>query len=162
MGKVVKLLEKILDKVESDVTIELEEISFCKKYGHEICIMRLVGKNIFPKMSAEEILSNPKARAGLSKEDLITISQLDMQIKFKKNRLHVVEFERNGTVVLENEFLEKKRYSEKVISKDPVLLNQLNGNDSYRIGYRIGFKEGLSTAKQKQNALERFFGRFLK
>lgn len=162
MGKVVKILEKILDKMEPDSTIELEEIVYSKKHGHEICIMRLIGKNIFPKMTADEILSNPKARAGLSKEDLIKISQLDIQIKFKKNRLHIVEFDRNGTVVLEDEFLEKKRYSEKVISQDPMLLNKLNGSDSYRIGYRVGIKDGLSTLKQKQNVLGRFFGRLLK
>jgi len=50
-------LVKIINKVESDITIELEEIVFSKKHGHEICIMHFVGKNIFPKMTTEEISS---------------------------------------------------------------------------------------------------------
>lgn len=58
--------------------------NYSKKYCHDICVMRLVGKNIFPLMTAEEILSSKSAMAGLSDEDLVKITRLDMEIKYKK------------------------------------------------------------------------------
>lgn len=149
MKTVTTMWSKFLDKIEPDVTLELEEIKFSKKYGHDVCVMHLVGKNTFPVMTTEEILSNPKARAGLSKDDLILITRLDMEIKLKKQSLKIIEHDRNGTVVLLNDAGERKRYSDRIISSDPNLLNALDGKDAHSIGYRVGFQDGFETMKQK-------------
>ena len=151
MKNITNILTKLLDKIESDVTLELDEIKFSKKHGHDICVMHLIGKNTFPIMTADEILSNPKARAGLSNDDLILITRLDMEIKLKKNNLRVVERDRNGTVVLSNEAGERKRYAERLVSINTELLDKLNGKDAHGIGYRIGFQDGFAVIKQKIN-----------
>lgn len=153
MKNVVKLWSKLLDKLEPEVSLELDEIIYDKKYGHEICVMRLIGKNIFPKMTAEEILDNPKARAGLSKEDIIIITRLDMEIKLNKAKLRMVEHNRNGTVVIENKYGNRKTYLENNISSNGTLLENLNGKHAYSIGYRVGFKEGYKTIHQKKTIL---------
>ena len=118
MKNIVKIWTVLLEKLEPEVSLVLDDIVYDKKYGHEICVMRLVGKNIFPKMTTEEILDNPKARVGLSKEDIIIITRLDMEIKLKKAKLRIVEHDRNGIVVLENQYGERKRYSENDISSN--------------------------------------------
>lgn len=151
MKNITNIWSKLLDKIESDVTLELDEIMFSKKHGHDVCIMHLIGKNTFPIMTTDEILSNPKARAGLSNDDLILITRLDMEIKRKKNNLRVVERDRNGTVVLSDETGERKRYSERLISLDPNLLDKLGGKDAHGIGYRVGFQDGFEAIKQKIN-----------
>ncbi len=155
MKNVIKIWSTFLDRLEPEVSFELDDIIYDKKYGHEICVMRLIGKNVFPKMTAEEILNNPKARAGLSKEDLITITQLDMEIKFRKAKLRIVEHDRNGTVVLENQYGERKTYSEKYISSNAELLENMNGKYGHAIGYRVGFKYGVETVRQKKNLLHK-------
>lgn len=160
MSAVVNFWSKLLNKIEPGVTLELDEIVYSKKHGHDICVMHLVGKNIFPKMPAEEILSNKQAMAGLSNEDLIKITRLDMEIKYKKNNLRVVEIDRNGMVLTENQFKERKRYSEKLIASDPSLQDQLNGRDGIRIGYRVGFKDGAKTTKYKQDFLKKLLSLF--
>lgn len=153
MKNVVTIWSKLLDKLEPEVSLELDEIIYDKKYGHEICVMRLIGKNIFPKMTAEEILDNPKSRSGLSKEDIIIITRLDMEIKLKKDKLRMIEHKRNGTVVLENQYGNRKTYLENSISSNSKLLENLNGKHAYSIGYRVGFKEGFKTTHQKKNIL---------
>ncbi len=155
MKKVFKIWSSLLDKLEPEVTFVLDDIIYDKKYGHEICVMRLIGKNIFPKMTPEEILENPKARAGLSKEDLIIITQLDMEIKYRKAKLRMVKHDRNGTVVLENQYGERKTYSEKFISSNVELLENMNGKSAHAIGYRVGFKSGVETTRQKKTMLNR-------
>lgn len=160
MSAVINFWSKLLNKVEPGITLELDEIVYSKKHGHDICVMHLVGKNIFPKMTAEEILSNKQAMAGLSNEDLIKITRLDMEIKYKRNNFRVVEIDRNGMVLVENQFKERIRYSEKLIVSDPKLQDQLNGRDGVGIGYRVGLKEGAKTTKYKQDFLKRFLSLF--
>ncbi len=153
MKNVVKIWSNLLDKLEPEISLELDEIIYDKRYGHEICVMRLIGKNIFPKMTAEEILDNQKARAGLSKEDIIIITRLDMEIKLKKAKLQMVEHNRNGTIVLENRYGNRKAYLENDISSNINLLENLNGRHAYSIGYRVGIKEGFKAINQKRSIL---------
>lgn len=161
MVKIEKFWNKFFDAIESEATLELEEIIYSKKHGHEICVMHLVGKNIFPKMTTEEILSNSKARAGLNKDDLITITRLDMEIQLKKNKLHLAEYDRNGTIVIENTQRERQRYSEIEIAANTEILNKLNGTEGYKIGYNIGLKEAKTIFAQKSSSrgrLRKIFG----
>ena len=40
--------------------------------------MQIFGKNIFPKFTPEELLSNPSALVGLSAKNAVTITQLNL------------------------------------------------------------------------------------
>lgn len=156
MKRIANIWSKVLDKIDPEVTIELDEVIHSKKHGHEVCIMRLVGKNIFPIMSPEEILSNKKAMMGLSREDLITITRLDMKIKTEKDKLRLIEIDRNGTLVLEDSYVQK-RYSELLVASDVSILNRLIGKDAYRIGYRVGLKEGITLNQKKKITKKNIF-----
>lgn len=160
MGKILSIVEMLIDKVESDITLELDDIVYSKKHGHNICVMHIVGKNIFPKMTAKEILSNPKAMMGLSKEDIITITKLDMEINLRKNKKWVLDHDVNGIITVEDEKGEIKKYSEKYISSDPHLLDSLPGRQSWKIGYKTGFNQALSLLKSKKNIIKGFFSIF--
>lgn len=104
MGAGLKFWNKIFHHFESKPTYELDDIIYSKKHGHEICVMRLVGKNIFPLMTTGGILSSRAAMAGLSNEDLVKITRLDMEIRYKKNTLRLIETDRNGTALFEDQF----------------------------------------------------------
>lgn len=149
-NKVIKLWSALVDKLEPEVTLELESIEYNPFYGHEICVLRLVGKNSFPKLTTHEILSNPKLMTGLSRDDLVKITKLDIEINEKKKKHKIVEIDRNGSVVLQNSHGETTRYSEKIISSNPAIIGSLNPNDAHRIGYKVGFKDGLSTSDEKK------------
>ena len=150
MGRVVEILSKVISKMEAEATLKLDQIIYSSKHGHEICIMHLVGKNIFPKMTTEEILSTPQSITGICREDLITIIRLDEKIKAQKNKLSVIESDRNGTFVIQDGFGQKKRYSGKLLSFDGTILDKLKGRDAFSMGYKIGFKEGCFTRLQKR------------
>lgn len=160
MGAVINMWNRFLTKIEPVVTFELDEIIYSKKHGHEVCIMHIVGKNIFPIMTAEEILSNEQAMVGLSHDDLIKITRLDMEIKYKRNILRVVEADRNGTVLVENQFRERIRYSEKLIVTSPEIQDKLNSRDAIGIGYRTGLREGLKIIKDKSTFLGKILSHF--
>jgi len=141
---------RIFQNVEHTVTFELDDIIYSKKHGHEVCVMRLVGKNVFPIMTPKEILSSKDAMAGLSNEDLVKITRLDMEINYKKNALRLIETDRNGTTLFEDQYRKKIRYSDKLIVSSPEIQDRLNGRDGIRIGYKTGFKEGVKVNKDKQ------------
>ncbi len=160
MQKVINFWTNMINRIDQDITIELDAIIYCNKRGHEICVMHLIGKNVFPKMTTDEILRNPKAMSGLSKEDLITIAQLDMQIKQRKHSLQVVEFDRNGTVVLEDQLRTRKRYSEKLLISQPEILDRIKGKDAFSLGYRIGYTNGNHLKKIKFSSMKKLFAKF--
>ena len=153
MGKVVNFISALINKSEENITLRLDSIEFSRKHGHEICIMQLVGKNAFPKMTTHEILSNPRAMVGISPADIVSIVRLDEQIRERKSKNKILEIDSNGSIVLINEDGSERRYSEKYISSDRELLNTLDGSDAHDIGYRVGFKDGLSINEKKKNAL---------
>ena len=151
--KIIQLLSYMVDKLEPDYTLKLQSIEFSSKHGHEICVMQLAGKNAFPKYTANEILSNPKAMVGLSPQDAVTITKLDYLIKERKRRLHVLEIDTNGTIVLMDTSGKVKRYSEKEISSERILLGSMNSEDAHDLGYRVGFREGFSIIKKQEKIL---------
>lgn len=114
--------------------------------------MQLIGKNTFPKLTTEEILTDPKAMKGLSASDIVTITRLDEQIKRRKNTYKILEVDINGTILLEDHRGQVKRYSEKIISSNREVLEHLNSLDAHDIGYRVGFREGLSISSMKEKA----------
>jgi hypothetical protein len=149
MAKIFSFIKTILDKSEN-ITLRLVELEYSSKHGHEICIMQLIGKNIFPKLTAEEILSNRNIMTGLPPEDIIFITRLDSKIQERKRGMKVLEVDRNGTIVLVSSDGKIKRYSEKKISKDLEMISKMNSIDAYALGYRVGFKEGINLKEKLQ------------
>lgn len=150
-NSVVNIVNRFIDKIEPEYTFRLVDIIYCNRRGHEVCVMQLVGKNSFPKFTPEEILDNEKAMIGLSSQDVRTITQLDCLLKERKKRSRVLEYDRNGSIVLKDSSGNVKRYSEKYISSNREMLDKLDPKDAHDIGYRVGFREGLSISAQKNN-----------
>lgn len=160
MGAVASFISRLLNTSDSVITLELDDVIFSKKHGHEICIMRIVGKNIFPKMTTEEILENKQAMLGLSKDDLIAITKLHMEIKHNKDKLKLVEINRNGTVLFENKYKERIKYSESRIISDGKLQDKLEGSAALSLGYRFGLRQHIRILRQKGNLVSKIVSLF--
>lgn len=141
------VFKSIISKLEPEYTLRLVEIVYSKAHGHEICVMQLVGKNAFPKYTAEEILSDPGAMIGLSPQDAVTITHLDYSIKERKKRYSIMEIDRNGTVLMQNPDGDINRYSERTISSQREILSHMHPEDAHDLGYRVGFKDGIYARK---------------
>jgi hypothetical protein len=150
VNKVVNFFGKLIEKADPDITLKLERVVYSKKHHQEICILQLVGKNIWPKMTPAEILSDPKASKGLSAEDLIQITRLDETIKHRHNTRRILEIDKNGTILLEGYTGEVKRYSEKYVSTHREMLQGLSSLDAHDLGYRVGFRDGLTINSLKK------------
>lgn len=154
--KIINFFSHLINRIEPEFTFRLVDIVYSPKHGHEICVMQLSGKNIFPKFTTEEILSNPSALLGLSSKDAVKITQLDYLIKERKKKCQVLEVDKNGTVLLMNSFGKTTRYSEKYISSNRELLNTMKSDDAHDLGYRVGFRDGFEIKKLKQKATNLF------
>ncbi|MGC1182384.1 hypothetical protein [Legionella sp.] len=144
---VVSFLGGLVNKFEPQYTLRLDDIIYSKSYGHEICVMQLVGKNAFPKYTTEELLTDPNALVGLSPQDAVVITRLDYTIKERRRKFQVLEIDRNGTILLKDSFGKITRYSEKHISASRELINEMRSDDAHDLGYRVGFREGFSAKK---------------
>lgn len=151
--KVIDFVSYLVNRLEPDYTLRLVGVEFSQKHGHEICIMQLSGKNVFPKYTPQEILSNPKGMVGLSPQDAVTISKLDDIIQKRKKQSKVLEVDKNGSIVLKMSSGRTQRFSENYIStyrRD--VLQSMRPEDAHDLGYRVGFKEGASIQQQKLKA----------
>jgi hypothetical protein len=155
-NKVVDFFSHLINKLEPEFTLRLRSIEFSAKHGHEICVMQLAGKNAFPKYTPEEILANPKAMVGLSPQDAAAIAKLDIIIKERKRKCQVLEVDRNGTILLRDASGRVRRYSEKHLSNNREMLNNMRGEDAHDLGYRVGFRDGSAVKKYKRQAIDSF------
>lgn len=151
-SNVVRFLGKFVSKFEPQYTLRLVDVIYSKSHGHELCVMQLAGKNAFPKYTTEELLSDPKAMIGLSPQDAVAITRLDHLIKERKNKLKVLEIDRNGTILLRDSSGQEIRYSEKYISSSRDLIRDMLSEDAHDLGYRVGLKEGFSVRKTTSRA----------
>jgi len=75
--KVINFFSHWVNKLEPEYTLRLVDIEYSAKYGQEVCVMQLSGKNTFPKYKPQDLLSNPKAVVSLSPKDAIVITRLE-------------------------------------------------------------------------------------
>ena len=97
--KIINFFSYWINKVEPEYTFRLVEIIYSEKHGHEICVMQIVGKNIFPKFTPEELLSNRSALIGLNPTDLLTISELSHRIKDRKRNSQILEVDKKWNYI---------------------------------------------------------------
>lgn len=69
--------------------------------------------------------------------------------------MRLIEIDRNGTALFEDQFKNRVRYSEKVIVSSPEMQDKLTGRDGIKIGYRVGFKDGAKVQGEKQAFFKR-------
>jgi hypothetical protein len=146
-SNVISYFGNIVNKLEPEYTLRLDDIIYSKSHGHEICVMQLVGKNAFPKYTAEELLSDPNAMVGLSSQDAVLITRLDYTIKERKKKYQVLEVDRNGTILLMDSSGQERRYSERHISSTREMIKEMVSEDAHDLGYRVGFREGFNARK---------------
>ena len=146
---VVSFLSGLIKKVDPVYTIRLEDIIYSKSYGHEICILQLVGKNSFPKYTAAQLMEDKGFMVGMSPEDAAAIAVLDYRVKERNGKKKVLEIDKNGTIVLRDSNGVEQRYSERLISSDREMIRSLDSEDAHDLGYRVGFRDGLDIKKQK-------------
>lgn len=160
--KIINFFSYWINKVEPEYTFRLVEIIFSEKHGHELCVMQIVGKNIFPKFTPEELLSNRSALVGLSPDDLLIISKLSYLIKDRKRHSQILEVDTNGIIMLRDPSGRVIRYVEKYISSNRELLDTFKGSDGYDIGYRVGGRESLEDKRFKKQIVSLIKGKLRK
>lgn len=160
--KVVDFFSNLVSRVEPEYTFKLVGVEYSKKHGHEVCVMQLTGKNTFPKLTPQEILSNSKSLNGLSPTDASAITALNFLILERMKKQKVLEVDKNGTIVLVDHFGNLKRYSERYISKTRNILTNMHPEDAHDLGYRVGFRDGLSIAEGKKQAKNSLTKKILK
>ncbi|WP_419421552.1 hypothetical protein ACNVED_16325 (plasmid) [Legionella sp. D16C41] len=137
-------------KSESDKdSLRLIDIIYSKSHKSEVCIVQLIGKNVFPTYTAKAILSDKRLFNSFSREDLLLIKELDTKINEREKRRTVLEVDMCGTILLKDSKGNIKRYAEKLISTDQELLESLDSVDAFSIGYRVGYKDGKNDISQK-------------
>lgn len=161
-NNVVNFFSNLINRVEPEYIWRLVDIVYSKKHGHEICIMHLAGKSAFPKFTASELLSNPQAMKGMSVEDAVVITKLDNLIKQRKNKSLVLEVDKNGTLVLRGASGEEKRYAEKFVSSNRDMVNDMQSLDAHDLGYRVGFRDGISAKSAKKQLSSNLKDKLLK
>lgn len=155
--KIINFFSYWINKVEPEYTFRLVEIIYSEKHGHELCVMQIAGKNIFPKFTPEELLSNRAALVGLNPTDSLAISELSHRIKDRKRHSQILEVDKNGTILLRDSCGRVIRYAEKYLSSNRELLDTFKGSDGHDIGYRVGVRETLEVKKFKKQAIANLF-----
>lgn len=156
MSKVVSILQRIIERAEPDITLKLEKVIYSPRHKHEICVLQLIGKNAWPRMTPQEILEDPQTIRGLSQEDVVKITRLDEKIKMRVKELKVLEIDVNGTIILEDKRGNVRRFSEKKLSENRKMLAKLSSLDAHDLGYRVGFREGSGIHLAKKVAKKIF------
>lgn len=124
------------------VTLKFCRVIYCPHKKQELCAMQLIGKNSFPHYSPYKILSTKHLLRAISAEDAVIITRLDEKIRRRHRQCRVLETDRNGTILIEDEFGKVQRLAEVLAAKDPELLAKLDGLHAYNLGYRMGQKNG--------------------
>jgi hypothetical protein len=146
-SNVVSFLGGLIRRVEPQYSIKLIDIIYSHSHGHEICVLQLVGKNIFPKYCTADLLADPESMVGMSPNDAVAIAILDCHIKERKGKQKVLEIDRNGTILLRDSSGREQRYSECLISSDREMIQSLTSGDAHDLGYRVGFRDGFGCKK---------------
>lgn len=71
----------------------LREIYFSKKLGHEVCVIQIRGKQIFPEIDPRFIFNNPQILECFCKKDVAAITAMAVKLNndVKESRYKLIE-----------------------------------------------------------------------
>ena len=137
MHSIKKLLYFLTHHSSRAISLKFSHLSFCQRKRQEVCVMQLIGKNSFPTYTPYEIIKSPDILKAISAEDAIIIAQLDEKIRQDKKRCKILEFDRNGTLLLRNEYGKTERMASRLAAKDTALINRLDSLSAFKLGLRV-------------------------
>lgn len=149
MENVKDFIQYLLKSNDDSDSLKLIDFFYSSSHSEEVCRVQLIGKNIFPIYTTDEILKSKKLFDAFSKEDLLKIKEIDLRIKERTTRNTVLEIDLNGTILLKDGRGRIKRYAERLISSDKEMIASLNSHDAHSLGYRVGYKDGLNATNEK-------------
>jgi hypothetical protein len=138
-----KFLTLLAHNDQQKITLKFCRMIYCPTRKHELCVMQLIGKNSFPTYSPYEILSTNHLLRSINAEDAVVITRLDEKIRRRHRQCKVLEVDRNGTILIEDDKGKVQRLAEVLIAKDPAFLAKLDGLNAYNLGYRMGLRGGV-------------------
>ncbi len=163
-----KQIEALLENKIHPYSMKFCGTRHSRKHGHDICIVQVIHKNIWPELTAKEIIQNPDLIKNFSPEDLVKIAKIDSKIETEMNQsaYKVLEFNHDQTVLIQQT---GKAYVHSVscesIAQNKMILRRLNSEDAYCIGYMNGTNQVQKTREAIQkmsrfgkicNAFKRF------
>lgn len=146
----IRYISSWINKLTPQFPLQLKEVIFSEQHGHNMCIIQHMKKSIQPLYSPHEILSTPELLDDFSPQDAVIISQLDFEIRQKKQCLKVTEIDINGSVVLAEQDGTKRRYSERYFLQAKELIHRMQSSDAFDLGYRIGHRLGKELLQKQQ------------
>lgn len=137
---------------------KLIDIIYSDKHNHKICLIQSTGKNIFLKLSAQDIINNPDLLLSLSPRDIVSIARLDDEIEYmtKAHPITIKEIVR-GEEKSEPKFIISKIGKENLIrlSLNEIISQELTFSFKKEDIYRIGYLKGVSDEKDLMSQKEK-------
>lgn len=137
---------------------KLIDIIYSDKHSHKICLIQSSGKNIFLKLSAQDIINNPDFLLRLSPRDIVSIARLDDEIEYmsKAHPITIKEMVRGEEENNEPKFIVSEIGKENLmrLSLNEIINQELTFSfkkeDIYRIGYLKGILDEKALISQKE------------
>ncbi len=134
---------------------------FSRKHGHDICVIQVKGKSIYPEFTAAEIINNPELLLEFSREDVVTITKIHMHIEYlKKNKMYSIcemPLRQKDNIFIIQKVGDKNYNSinSSMFSRNIDFLENFSSIDAYNFGYVNGVKEMRDFPQQMKEAKEK-------
>lgn len=124
--------------------LKLSHITYSKRLGYEICIVQVIGKNIFSEFEAQYLITQPRILNGFSHQDVVRITLLAAQIKnaltqksYHIREMHSYHSPKKNIVIVEQigEPASLKAFSLSQIEENKELLNRFTSNEAFVLGH---------------------------
>lgn len=138
---------KWLKEIRPRYTLSLENKIFNDQKRATDYRFKTFGEHAFPIFSYKDIISHKQILFGIYPLDLIEIAIIEKKQSDLKNIFFISECIRNNNYRIKNYFSEKV-LSGREICNTPILLEQINSLDVYKIAYNTGFLEGRKFSQQ--------------
>lgn len=133
--------------------LKLSHVAFSRRFGHEICVIQVIGKNAFAEFEAEYLINHPNILKAFAHEDVVTITKLAEEVKqnlqAKTCKIREIPYPNTEElIVIEEAGMSNFRaVTLSDISSDEGFLNRFKPRDAFQLGY---IKANSDFVKEKQ------------
>lgn len=149
-----------------DVTFKLVAIHFSKKHGHDICVLQMLGRNVFTELDPRQIVATPEILNSLSPSDTIEVGRLIERLEAEMEqgcyRLLEVALENSDQpdkfIATKIGIAECKVFSLNDINVNSSLLKKLKPEEAFYLGTHkatLDFLSEMKAIKELQSATQK-------
>ena len=137
------LIKKFLFDRKFEPIFRLSHFAYSNKYGHEACIIQVIGKNFFTEFDAKALIENKNMLRGFSHEDVVKITLHSEKIKklieknlYKVRETFPINSDKKDVFIAESEGDSKNLWtiSLKEIEEKKNLIDRFEPKDAFFLG----------------------------